>query len=465
MPEWRVRAVLVGAGPGRPDLITVRGREWIGRADVILYDRLIDPRLMDYARPECRRIFVGKECGRHSFEEADIIRLLLGEVRKGHLVVRLKGGDPGVFGRGGEEAEALAREGIPFEIVPGVTAGVGVSAYTGVPLTHRDYASSIRFSIGRSAGKVTGETRVLYMAGKNIAAATADLLASGLSTETPALAVEAGTWARQRSRVTTLGRLAQEVQLDSPLLIIVGDVVRCYGEMNWFERRPLFGKRILVPRSRDHEGKLAAVLDEAGGEVVEFEPVTLEPESNLAALAGELGHFREVHFGDPQAATMFMDVLRDARLLAGRRVSAAAHFTAAALERRGIVPDQVGSSGEDLVLWLGSGCPPAGEGNVHHPVYREVLREDERKRLEGIELDGVAFPSSASVRRSVALLGAERVRPLAIFSIGPETTLELKRQGLAPQAEASPSTFSGMVDALVRHFTERPILCRESSTS
>jgi uroporphyrinogen III methyltransferase/synthase len=465
MPEWRVRAVLVGAGPGRPDLITLRGREWIGRADVILYDRLIDPRLLEYSRAECQRIFVGKECGRHSFEEEDIIRLMLGEVRKGHLVVRLKGGDPGVFGRGGEEAEALAREGISFEIVPGVTAGVGVAAYAGVPLTHRDYASSVRFSIGRSAGKATGETRVLYMAGKNIAAATVDLLASGLAAETPALAVEAGTWAKQRSQVTTLGRLAQDVHLDSPLLIIIGDVVRCHEQMNWFERRPLFGKRILVPRSRDHEGKLAAALDEAGGEGVEYEPVSLVPEATLPEMVSKVGQFREIHFGDPQAVGMFMDVLRDARLLGGRRVSAAAHFTAAALERRGIVADSVGSPGEDSLLWLGSGRPPEGKGAVHHPVYREVLREDERSRVESLELHGAAFPSSASVRRSVALLGPDLIRRLPIFSIGPETTLELKRQGLVPQAEASPSTFPGMVDAVVRHFTERPVLCRENSIS
>lgn len=463
MPEWRVRAVLVGAGPGRPDLITVRGREWIGRADVILYDRLIDPRLLDHARAECRKVFVGKECGRHSFEEEDIIRMMLEEIRQGNLVVRLKGGDPGIFGRGGEEAQALAREGIPFEIVPGVTAAVGVSAYTGVPLTHRDYASSVRFSIGRSAGKASGETRVLYMAGKNIAAATADLLASGLSPETPALAVEAGTWAKQRTRVTTLGRLPQDVTLDSPLLIIVGDVVRCHEQMNWLERRPLFGKRILVPRSRDHEGKLSAALDEAGGEAVEFEPVTLEPLADVAALAGELVRFREVHFGDPQAAMMFMDAVRDARRLAGRRVSAAGHFTASALERRGLLPDAVGTPQDGPILWLGSGNPPPGEGNVHHPVYREVIRQDERRRLEGIELHGVAFPSSASVRRSVALLGREAIGRWPVFSMGPETTVEIKRQGLTPQAEASPSTFVGMVDALVRHFSERPVLCRENS--
>jgi len=465
MPEWRVRAVLVGAGPGRPDLITVRGREWIGRADVILYDRLIDPRLLAHAKADCRTLFVGKECGRHAFEEDEIIRRMVAEARAGHLVVRLKGGDPGVFGRGGEEAEALAREGIPFEIVPGVTAGVGAAAYAGVPLTHRDRASSVQFSTGRPAGKAAGMTRVLYMAGKNLAAATGDLLASGVPPETPALAVEAGTWDSQRSLETTLGRLALEVTLDSPLLIILGDVVRERGRTNWFERRPLHGKRILVPRSRDHEGKLAALLSEAGAEPVEFSPVAFHPTEALSGAIRDLPWFAGVHFGDPQAADLFMTVLRDARKLADFRVSAAGHFTARALERRGIVPDLVGLPERGPVLWLGPGDLPDGLEAVQIPVYREVLQIEERKRIDGLEVHGAVFPSSASVRRSTELLGRAFLAGLPLFSMGGETSRELVRQGIAPVGEAAPSTFEGMVDVLVRHFMERAAICRASSIS
>lgn len=465
MSEWRVRAVLVGAGPGRPDLITVRGREWIGRADVILYDRLIDPRLLAYSKAECRTVFVGKECGRHAFEEDEIIRMMVEEARAGHLVVRLKGGDPGVFGRGGEEAEALAREGIPFEIVPGVTAGVGAAAYAGVPLTHRDRASAVQFSTGRPAGKAAGMTRVLYMAGKNLAAATADLLAAGLPPETPALAIEAGTWDRQRSLETTLGRLPNDVTFDSPLLIIVGDVVRERERTNWFERRPLHGRRILVPRSRDHEGKLAALLSEAGAEPVEFTPVTFQPTEALSGAIQDLPSFSGVHFGDPQAADLFMTELRDARKLADFRVSAAGHFTACALERRGLVPDLVGLPDRGPVLWLGPGELPEGLEATQVSVYQEVLKADERKRIECLDVHGAAFPSSASVRRSTELLGRTYLAGLPLFSMGEETSVELVRRGLAPASEASPSTFEGMVDVVVRHFTERAAVCRASSIS
>jgi len=383
--------------------------------------------------------------------------MMLDEVRKGSLVVRLKGGDPGVFGRGGEEAEALAREGISFEIVPGVTAGVGVAAYAGIPLTHRSYSSSVHFSVGRSTG-TAAETRVLYMAGKNIAAATRELLDSGLAPETPALAVEAGTWARQRTHLTTLGRLAGDMTFDSPLLIILGDVVRCHGRTNWFEKRPLFGKRILVPRSRDHEGKLASLLDEAGAEPVEFEPVSFVPDGSAAEAVRELSGVEGVHFADPQAAAIFMETLRDARLLAGLRVSAAGHFTQAALERRGIVADRMGGPDCAPVLWL-------GPGGGRFPMYREALREDERRRVEGQILHAVAFPSSASVRRTVDLLGREFLNRLPLFSMGPETSTEIIRQKLVVATEASPSTFAGLIDASIRLFSERPALCPESSTS
>lgn len=465
MSEWRVRVVLVGAGPGRLDLITVRGREWIGRADVILYDRLIDPRLLATAKAGCRTVFVGKECGRHAFEEEEIIRMMVDEARVGRLVVRLKGGDPGVFGRGGEEAEALAREGIPFEVVPGVTAGIGVAAYAGVPLTHRDRASSVQFSTGRPAGKAAGMTRVLYMAGKNLAAATAELLESGLPPETPALAVEAGTWDRQRSLETTLGRLAQDVTFDSPLLVIVGEVVRDRERTNWFERRPLHGKRILVPRSRDHEGKLAMLLSEAGAEAVEFAPVAFEPTEALRGAIRDLPWFARVHFGDPQTADLFMAELRDARKLADLRISAAGEFTARALERRGVVPDLVGLPDRGPVLWLGPGDAPATLESVRVAVYREILRVEERRRIEKVEIHGAAFPSSASVRRSTELLGCAYLAGLPLFSMGEETSAELVRQGLSPVGQAVPSTFEGMADAVVRHFVERAAVCRASSIS
>lgn len=462
MREWRIRVALVGAGPGRPDLITVRGWEWIARADVILYDRLVDPRLLDFARKECRKIFVGKECGRHTVAQQEIIRLTLDEAAKGNLVVRLKGGDPCVFGRGGEEAEALARAGFPFEIVPGVTAGVGVAAYGGVPLTHRLFSSSVTISTGQQTGTSSGKTCVFYMVGKSLAAAVKNLLASGWSREAPVLAVEAGTCHSQRSHVTTVGQLT-DLTMESPILVIVGDVVRCRDFMNWFERRPLFGKRILVPRSREHRGKLAAILDEAGAEPVEFTPAAIEPVEDLSDAFRELDHSSAVHFGDPQSAGIFMTALRDARRLAGRVVSAAGHFTASTLERHGVVPDEVGPPTRSPVLWIGPGEIPEEVKALRMDVYREVPRKDERERVVKQDLHAVAFASSNSARRTVGLLGREFLGKIPLFSMGPGTSGELSRQGLDVAEEAEPSTFEGLVDVIIQHFSERQEACQESS--
>lgn len=467
MREWKVRVVLVGAGPGRPDLITVLGREWIKRADVILYDRLVDPRLLDEARPGCRAILVGKEFGKYVLDQDAITRLMLDEVKKGCLVVRLKGGDPCFFGRGGEEAEALAREGIPFEIVPGITAGIGVAAYVGIPLTHRLLSSSITFSTGHRANHRTdelpGETRVFYMAGKNIPAIAEELISSGFSPDCPAIAVEAGTWPRQRSVWTTVGHLDRDAKLNSPVLVIVGEVVRCRNYMNWFEQRPLFGKRILVPRSSEHRGKLAAMLDEAGAEPIEFSPVAFEPLGDLLSTLNDLRSFPAVHFGDPRSAEIFMRLLRDARRLAGIYISAAGHFTASTLERFGIVPDHVGPPSKEPVLCLGPTIVLGGLKAVHVPLYREVLREDERERLQQFAFNGAAFPSSTSVERTVRLMGSNFLGQHPLFSMGPETSAEMKRQGLEVAAEAMPPTFEGLVDVVVQHYTERKVSCQASS--
>jgi uroporphyrinogen III methyltransferase/synthase len=295
---------------------------------------------------------------------------------------------------------------------------------------------------------------VIYMPGNELGAA-----AAGLPPDAPAIVVSAGTRPGQRSAVTTVARLA-EVALESPVLVIVGEVVLRRTE--WFEKRPLFGTRVLVPRSREHHGKLAAVLDEAGAEPVEFTPASFVPAGEVPS---DLSRFRAVHLGDPQSAEMLMVALRDARRLAGKEISAAGHFTASTLERWAIVADVVGPPSRGPVLWIGPGEIPAALDVTRATLYRETLRQDERERVQSMPIDAVAFPSSNSARRTRELFGAEYLRRVPLFSMGAETSAEIRRQGLDVAAEAGPSTFEGLVDVVVRHFIERNTACRASSLS
>jgi uroporphyrin-III C-methyltransferase len=233
--------VLVGAGPGRPDLVTVRGKEWIQRADVIYYDRLVDPAILRWAKRSCVCVYVGRERGRAAVGHEEVVVRMIDEARRGRRVVRLKGGDPLLFGRGGEEALALAEAGIPFEIVPGVTAALGAAAYTGVPLTHRGLASSVLILTGHGAGEPPPEpTVVVYMAAGSLARVVADLRRAGRAGATPALAVEWATWPVQRTVVSTLGDIAAAVRragLGPPLLLVVGEVVRLHARLGWYRGR------------------------------------------------------------------------------------------------------------------------------------------------------------------------------------------------------------------------------------
>ena len=244
MPKPRV--ILVGAGPGRADLVTVRGREWIDKADVIYYDRLLDPAMLRWAKRSCRKIFVGKERGRHAVPQDQVIRRMIADAREGHCVVRLKGGDPFVFGRGGEEALALVEAEVPFEVVPGVTAALGAAAYAGVPLTHRDISSSVVFMTGQGAsGKPDTPTVVVYMPAENLAQVVAGIIESGRSGDTPALAVQWATWKEQKSVLSTLEEIAvavREAKFGSPMLLVVGEVARFHERLNWYERKTVPGR-------------------------------------------------------------------------------------------------------------------------------------------------------------------------------------------------------------------------------
>ncbi|MEP6962784.1 MAG: uroporphyrinogen-III C-methyltransferase, partial [Acidobacteriota bacterium] len=249
------KVYLVGAGPGDPDLITVKGRKILERADVVLYDALASPRLLDYAPAAAERTYVGKKRAEHEMSQEEICALMIAHARAGRTVVRLKGGDPFIFGRGGEEVEALADAGIPFEIVPGVTVPLGVAAYTGVPLTHRQHTSAVTFVTGHNVDAIdwakvgSSETLVLFMGLVNFEAIATEIVVRGRSADTPAMVVR---WATRPDQETIVGTLATlpgliaERKLRPPATIVIGDVVSLRDRLSWFEKLPLFGQRIVV---------------------------------------------------------------------------------------------------------------------------------------------------------------------------------------------------------------------------
>ena len=279
-----MKVYLIGAGPGDPDLITVKGRKILQRADAILYDRLASPRLLDLAPAHCERIYVGKKRADHETSQEEIGDLLIDRARRGWTVVRLKGGDPFIFARGGEEIEALAAAGIPFEIVPGVTTPLGLAAYTGVPLTHREHSSAVTFVTGHSVNAVDWsrvgavETIVLFMGMVNFAAIAKELIRHGRSPSTPAMAVRWATRPDQQTIVGTLADLAELIEqsgMRPPATIVIGEVVALRDRFNWFERLPLFGKRIVITRDRTQASELSEQLEALGAEVISLPAIEI----------------------------------------------------------------------------------------------------------------------------------------------------------------------------------------------
>lgn len=354
MPSSFGKVYLVGAGPGDPGLLTLRGRQCLEQAQVVIYDALVHPALLEYA-PRAELIFAGKQADRHSLPQEEITRILLEQARRYDTVVRLKGGDPFIFGRGGEEALALAEAGIPFEVVPGVTAATGAAAYAGIPLTHRGLATSVTFLTGHVG---TGEgdlpefaniglegTLVFYMGVKNLGRIVQALLDLGRAPETPAALIEWGTYARQRTLSATLDTIeaqAREAGIGAPSLFVVGETVSLREQLAWFEARPLFGLRIALTHSAQPKGRLEAQLQELGATLFSFPTLELAP-APPPALPAPLDSFDWIVFTSANAAQMLFEYLDqqglDARALARSRICAVGSNTSEALRRRFLRPD------------------------------------------------------------------------------------------------------------------------------
>ncbi len=297
------KVFLVGAGPGDPGLITLKGVRLLQQAEVVIYDFLASPELLRHVSKEAEIIYVGKKGGDHTLPQNEINQLIINKALLGKRVVRLKGGDPFIFGRGGEEAEELAKAGIPFEIVPGVTSAIAVPAYAGIPLTHRRYNTGVAFFTGhedptkealaQGSEKQTGraDTLVFLMGVKNLPSIVESLFQEGLDPNTPAALIRWGTTSRQKTITGTLETIiqkAEEAALTPPAIFIVGKVVELRDTLNWFERRPLFGKTIVVTRTREQASELVDRLNDLGAECLEFPTIRIAPPSDWSGIGS--GH-------------------------------------------------------------------------------------------------------------------------------------------------------------------------------
>jgi uroporphyrinogen III methyltransferase/synthase len=499
---------LVGAGPGDPGLLTLRGGELLVTCDAIVYDALANPALLALASVAERTTpvelhDVGKRGGTSdSARQEDINGLLVRLGQEGKRVVRLKGGDPLVFGRGSEEAQALAAAGVPFEIVPGVTAGIAAPAYAGIPVTHRGVATSITFVTGHEdptkekttvdwqALAKSGGTIVLYMGVKTLPNIAAALTAGGMSPDTPAAAIQWGTYPRQRTVTATLATLSDTIAregISAPVITVIGPVVALRDEIAWFDRRPLFGKRIVVTRARSQAASLRDRLAAAGADVIEMPATQIEvaDATPLRDAQQRLGEFDWVIFTSQNAVAVFWGALRasgrDARALARAKIAAVGPATADALLERGLAvdvsPERFVAEGlldelrdrKDVkgarVLYaaaegarevLQDGLEELGARVERITLYRSIAdgagAAELRERLLKGDADLVTFTSASSVKAFVAAVGADAAKRVGAASIGPITTDAAREAGLDVVIEASRSTIDGLVDAIAGHF-------------
>ncbi|HEX5658366.1 MAG TPA: uroporphyrinogen-III C-methyltransferase [Polyangiales bacterium] len=505
MTEHAGHVSLLGAGPGDPELITVRALRKLERADVVLYDALVHPRLLEHVKPGAELVFVGKRAGRASERQSSINERLVEAARKGGLVVRLKGGDPYLFGRGSEEAEALAAAGIPFDVVPGVASPMAASAFTGISLTHRSLASSVAYvtateSVEKDStahewhklATATG-TLVFFMGLRKLDSLMALLMEHGRRPDEGAAVVSNASLPNQRTVIGTVSTIAEktrEAGVEMPALTIVGPVVSLHAQLAWFERQPLFGKRVLITRPEGQSDEMAQDLRDRGADPVELPTVQIVPPSDpqrFAAAVLRAGDYDWTVFTSVNGVDAFFDVLRahdkDARVLGGVRVAAIGPATRAALARYGVradvMPDEYrgeavysvmqaqGSLRGQKVLiaraevareTLPQLLREAGATVDVVPAYRTLPADaarfaEIRALLEAHALHAVAFTSSSTVQRLVEGLGdAALLQGLVIAAIGPITAGTAQELGLPAQVVAEEYTAPGLVRALEAHF-------------
>lgn len=503
------RVYLLGAGPGDPELITQRAARRLAEADLVLYDALVHPDLLELCRPDAEKAFVGKRAGRAGERQREINVRMIEAARKGRTVARLKGGDPYLFGRGSEEAEALHAAGIPFEVVPGVPSPTAATAYAGISLTHREKSSSVAYvTATESPGKdrsshdwprlaTATETLVIFMGVRKLESLMALLIEHGRPPETPAAVIEQASLPRQRTVVGTVGTIAERARaagIGTPALTVVGEVVRLRDELRWYDVQPLFGKRVLVTRPEDRAHGLARMLRDEGAEALCVPAIRIAPPADpepLARAVRDASRYDWIVLTSASGVDALFAELerqgRDARALGGARVCAIGPATAAALRAHGVradlVPEEFRGEAAAAAILAAHGGDLRGvrallpRAEVAREVLPETLRaagatvdvvaayrnlapdaRDEdalRRAIRERAVDVVTFTAPSTVASVLRVLGegAEgALAPLTIASIGPVTSAAAEAAGLRVDVTARAYTSEGLVAALRERF-------------
>lgn len=499
------KCILVGAGPGDLGLVTLRAKKCVEQAEVLVYDYLCNPEMLEWAAESAEKIYAGKKAGEHTLSQDEINALLVEKAREGKRVVRLKGGDPFVFGRGGEEAQALAAAGVPFEIVPGVTSAVAAPAYAGIPITHRESNSHVTFFTGhedpaKSGSSIDfdalarlGGTQVMLMGVERIGAIAKEMLANGVSTDLPVALIRWATTPRQETLVGTIGTIAQQVAASgftAPAVAVFGKVVALHEELNWFENRPLTGKRIVLTRTRSQAGALSGQLRALGADVLELPTIRIEPPTDLRAFAElvqDSHTYDWIIFTSPNGVNAFFDLFYklydDAREIGAAKIAAIGpataqrikdfrlhvdlqpeEFVAEALvrefrkqggvENQRILLARAEKARDVLPRELSAMGGIVDEGLAYRTVPETRDSNGVRSRLAEEGADLITFTSSSTVENFMALDLAWPAG-MKVASIGPVTSKTARDMGLNVDVEARRHDIPGLVDAVCKLYDVR----------
>jgi uroporphyrinogen III methyltransferase/synthase len=501
------KVYIIGAGPGDPGLITLKAVECLRLADVVIYDNLVNEELLKYAPIHSRIIYAGKKGGDHTLSQDRINELLAKEARGGSTVARLKGGDPFVFGRGGEEAEVLAAEGIPFEVVPGVTSAIAVPAYAGIPLTHRGLTSTVAFVTGhedptKDKSDIDWQalsgigTLVFLMGVKNVVQITEALIRHGKSPDTPAALIRRGTTARQQVLAGTLSNiagLAQTNHFKPPAILVVGPVVNLRDTLRWFDTKPLFGKGVVITRPQRQADDLARLLAVQGAHPIAFPTISITQPSDWSELdhaLSQLENYNWLIFTSANGVHFFFERLRqkgrDIRDLKGIKIGCIGPATARQIEDRGIrvdlVPDEfiaegllrsfasMNLSGKKILIpraFRARDILPEGLKNqgasvdvvtAYQTIQSGRKKEELSAYIDAGEVNVITFTSSSTVTNFVEIMGESFILPLnvKIACIGPVTTATAVKAGFRVDIRQEEYTMEGLVQSLVNYFHNEP---------
>lgn len=504
--EKKGKVYLIGAGPGDPGLLGLKAKECLETADAVVYDRLADPRIIEFCRKDAEMVYVGKASANHTMRQPDINKLLVKLAAEGKTVARLKGGDPFVFGRGGEEAIELLEAGLPFEFVPGVTSAIAVAEYAGIPVTHRHVATSFAVITGHEdptkgestinwKGLATAvDTLVFLMGVENIERISSQLIANGRSADCPAAVIRWGTRPEQRTLITTVGQAAADVKatgMKPPAIFLVGEVVKLREQLQWFDNKPLFGKTVVVTRARAQASVLTKKLEAQGARVLEVPAIKIVPPADFAPLdkaISEIDTYKWLILTSVNGVEYFFDRLlkadKDSRALCGVKIAAIGSATAEALKGYGITADLIPSAykAEELADALAADTKAGDKlllarAKIARNVLPERLRalgaqvdvvtayetvadcqnkEELLEALENGEASLVTFTSSSTVTNLLDVLGDKKdlLNKVALAAIGPVTAETLEKHGLKPAVSAAEYTIDGLMTAIEEYYKE-----------